>query len=96
MYTIMIIEDDPKIAGLLKSHIERYGDKAVLAEDFETIVQQFEQVRPRSGASGYQFTELRWFLLVPPDSYAVYMPDSVYLRSERKNGSGYGTGERGG
>ncbi|OMF08213.1 response regulator transcription factor [Paenibacillus sp. FSL H7-0942] len=46
MYTIMIIEDDPKIAGLLKSHIERYGDKAVLAEDFETIVQQFEQVQP--------------------------------------------------
>ncbi|MBT2282812.1 response regulator transcription factor [Paenibacillus polymyxa] len=46
MYTIMIIEDDPKIAGLLKSHIERYGDRAVLVEDFEMIVQQFEQVQP--------------------------------------------------
>ncbi|WP_413409262.1 response regulator transcription factor [Paenibacillus amylolyticus] len=46
MYTIMIIEDDPKIAGLLKSHIERYGDRAVLVEDFEMIVQQFEQIQP--------------------------------------------------
>ena len=34
MYTIMIIEDDPKIAGLLKSHIERYGDRAVTGRGF--------------------------------------------------------------
>lgn len=46
MYTIMIIEDDPKIAGLLKSHIERYGDRAVTVEDFEQVVQQFEQMKP--------------------------------------------------
>lgn len=46
MYTIMIIEDDPKIAGLLQSHIERYGDRAVAVEDFEQVVQQFEQVKP--------------------------------------------------
>ncbi|OAX49194.1 MULTISPECIES: response regulator transcription factor [Paenibacillus] len=46
MYTIMIIEDDPKIAGLLQSHIERYGDRAVAVEDFEQVVQQFEQMKP--------------------------------------------------
>ncbi|MFC9708364.1 response regulator transcription factor [Paenibacillus sp. NPDC056933] len=46
MYTIMIIEDDPKIAGLLQSHIERYGDKVVAVEDFEQVVQQFEQIKP--------------------------------------------------
>ncbi|QOS78691.1 response regulator transcription factor [Paenibacillus sp. JNUCC31] len=46
MYTIMIIEDDSKIAGLLQSHIERYGDKAVAVEDFEQVVQQFEQIKP--------------------------------------------------
>ncbi|SEK31066.1 response regulator transcription factor [Paenibacillus sp. OK003] len=46
MYTIMIIEDDPKIAGLLQSHIERYGDRAVAVEDFEQVVQQFEQIKP--------------------------------------------------
>ncbi|HBU81881.1 response regulator transcription factor [Paenibacillus sp. UMB7766-LJ446] len=46
MYTIMIIEDDPKIAGLLKSHIERYGDRAVTVEDFEQVVRQFEQLKP--------------------------------------------------
>ncbi|MGC5771821.1 response regulator transcription factor [Paenibacillus pabuli] len=46
MYTIMIVEDDPKIAGLLKSHIERYGDRAVTVEDFEQVVQQFEQIKP--------------------------------------------------
>jgi DNA-binding response OmpR family regulator len=42
----MIIEDDPKIAGLLKSHIERYGDRAVTVEDFEQVVRQFEQLKP--------------------------------------------------
>jgi DNA-binding response OmpR family regulator len=42
----MIIEDDPKIAGLLQSHIERYGDRAVAVEDFELVVQQFEQMKP--------------------------------------------------
>ncbi|MDR9745443.1 response regulator transcription factor [Paenibacillus taichungensis] len=46
MYTIMIIEDDPKIAGLLQSHIERYGDRAVAVEDFEQVVQKFEQIKP--------------------------------------------------
>ncbi|MFS0856514.1 response regulator transcription factor [Paenibacillus taichungensis] len=46
MYTIMIIEDDPKIAGLLQSHIERYGDRAVAVEDFEQVLQQFEQIKP--------------------------------------------------
>lgn len=46
MYTIMIVEDDPKIAGLLQSHIERYGDRAVAVEDFEQVVQQFEQIKP--------------------------------------------------
>ncbi|MFE6073622.1 response regulator transcription factor [Paenibacillus sp. NPDC057886] len=46
MYTIMIIEDDPKIAGLLQSHIERYGDRAVTVEDFEQVVRQFEQMKP--------------------------------------------------
>ncbi|GAB1155215.1 response regulator transcription factor [Paenibacillus illinoisensis] len=46
MYTIMIVEDDPKIAGLLKSHIERYGDRAVLVEDFERVLEQFEQIQP--------------------------------------------------
>ncbi|MDN8589335.1 response regulator transcription factor [Paenibacillus sp. 11B] len=46
MYTIMIIEDDPKIAGLLKSHIERYGDRAVTVEDFEQVVRQFEELKP--------------------------------------------------
>lgn len=46
MYTIMIIEDDPKIAALLQSHIERYGDRAVAVEDFEQVVQQFEQIKP--------------------------------------------------
>lgn len=46
MYTVLIIEDDPKIAGLLKSHIERYGDRAVIAEDFEHVLQQFELLQP--------------------------------------------------
>lgn len=32
MNKIVIVEDDPKIAELLKSHIQKYGDEAIVAE----------------------------------------------------------------
>ncbi|MGE5704026.1 MAG: response regulator transcription factor [Clostridia bacterium] len=46
MSTIMVVEDDHKIAGLLQSHIEKYGFQAVLAVDFGNILELFEQIRP--------------------------------------------------
>lgn len=42
----MIVEDDPKIAGLLKSHIERYGDQAEVVTDFENVLEQFKRLDP--------------------------------------------------
>ncbi|WP_433945977.1 response regulator transcription factor [Paenibacillus sp. SN-8-1] len=46
MYTIMIVEDDPKIAHLLKSHIEKYGDRAEAIGDFDQVLDQFRQLEP--------------------------------------------------
>ncbi len=46
MQTIMIVEDDYKIASLLQSHIERYGYRVVLTTDFERVMEQFHHIQP--------------------------------------------------
>ncbi|OWR30690.1 DNA-binding response regulator [Saccharibacillus sp. O23] len=46
MYTVMIVEDDPKIAKLLGDHIDKYGDRSVVVQDFEHVLEQFRLVRP--------------------------------------------------
>ncbi|GGJ15882.1 response regulator transcription factor [Paenibacillus hunanensis] len=46
MQTIMIVEDDYKIASLLQSHIERYGYQVVLTTDFERVMEQFTSIQP--------------------------------------------------
>ncbi|OWA34938.1 DNA-binding response regulator [Saccharibacillus sp. O16] len=43
MYTILIVEDDPKIAELLRSDMEKYGYQAWIARDFERITEEFRQ-----------------------------------------------------
>ncbi len=47
MNTIMIVEDDPKIAQLLQSHIEKYGDEGVIIEDFSHVMDQFQEIQPQ-------------------------------------------------
>ncbi|QUL53759.1 response regulator transcription factor [Paenibacillus tritici] len=46
MSRIMIVEDDPKIADLLQSAIEKYGYEVVRVKDFRHVLQEFEQMRP--------------------------------------------------
>ncbi|MBE9916261.1 response regulator transcription factor [Paenibacillus donghaensis] len=46
MYKILIIEDDPKIAELLRSHIEKYGDTGIVIDDFDHVLEQFEKHAP--------------------------------------------------
>ncbi|MDR6224469.1 response regulator transcription factor [Desmospora profundinema] len=46
MYKILIVEDDPKMAGLLQAHLEKYGYDARLAEDFSAILESFEYHQP--------------------------------------------------
>ncbi|MFM1650945.1 response regulator transcription factor [Brevibacillus sp. B_LB10_24] len=46
MYTIMIVEDDFKIAELLRTHIEKYGYRAVIAREFGRILALFGEVNP--------------------------------------------------
>lgn len=46
MFTIMIVEDDPKITQLLQSHIEKYGYRAVVIADFSQVMAQFQEESP--------------------------------------------------
>ncbi|MEK3889164.1 response regulator transcription factor [Bacillus sp. FSL K6-3431] len=46
MAKIMIVEDDPKIAVLLQSHLEKYGYDVVLTEEFEFVVDLFQEAKP--------------------------------------------------
>jgi two-component system, OmpR family, response regulator YxdJ len=45
-YTIYIIEDDISISCLLKEHIEKYGLSASVAENFESIMEEFHLLKP--------------------------------------------------
>ncbi|UNK19297.1 response regulator transcription factor [Paenibacillus sp. N3/727] len=46
MYNIMIVEDDPKLAELLQSHIRRYGNEAIIVNDFDHVLERFQEIRP--------------------------------------------------
>lgn len=46
MFTIMIVEDDPKIMHLLQTHLLKYGYQAVPATDFTRITEQFLEIEP--------------------------------------------------
>lgn len=46
MYTIMIVEDDPKMRHLLRSYMEQYGYQVVLAEDFSCVLDLFREKQP--------------------------------------------------
>ncbi|PAV28153.1 DNA-binding response regulator [Virgibacillus profundi] len=46
MKRIFLIEDDPKIAQLLKEYLERYEYKVELVEAFDKIIDEFKTVDP--------------------------------------------------
>ncbi|QUH18882.1 response regulator transcription factor [Alkaliphilus sp. B6464] len=46
MYHVMIVEDDKKIASLIQSHVERYGYKAYIVEDYSNIKSEFIKHNP--------------------------------------------------
>ncbi|WJE55034.1 response regulator transcription factor [Bacillus cereus] len=46
MVKIMIVEDDPKIAELLSSYIEKYGYQAIVIVEFQRVLDIFSQEKP--------------------------------------------------
>lgn len=46
MYHIYIVEDDQQIRRIMADHLERYGYRVTLAENFETIKQEFVAIQP--------------------------------------------------
>lgn len=42
----MIVEDDPKIAQLLQSHIEKYGDQGIILDEFDRVLEKFKDIQP--------------------------------------------------
>jgi len=45
-YSILIVEDDPKIAGLVADYLTRYGYATHLIQDFKRVEQEFLAVGP--------------------------------------------------
>ncbi len=45
-YTILIVEDDPKIAGLVADYLTRYGYMTHLIQDFRRVEQEFLAAKP--------------------------------------------------
>ena len=46
LYSIMIIEDDKKMANLIKNQLERYGYETFLVKDFSNIKDEFLEYKP--------------------------------------------------
>lgn len=46
MSKIMIVEDDPKLADLLRGHLEKYGYAVVLINNFDEILKSFMEEEP--------------------------------------------------
>ncbi|GIO22689.1 response regulator transcription factor [Oceanobacillus sp. J11TS1] len=46
MYKILIVEDEIEIATTLKSHIERYGYECHIVEEFEKVLDVFQEIEP--------------------------------------------------
>lgn len=46
MHSIFLIEDDPKIAHLLKEHLERYNYTVQIPTNFDQLKQQFIELQP--------------------------------------------------
>lgn len=47
MYNIMIVEDDKKISSLIKNHLEKYGYKTYIVEDFSNVKGEFIKNNPQ-------------------------------------------------
>ncbi len=45
-YNIMLVEDDASIAKLLSAHMQKYGYKTVLVNDFDNILDTFMKSKP--------------------------------------------------
>lgn len=46
MYTILIVEDDTKLSGLLHSYIKKYGFDAKEVESFDDVMESFKKTKP--------------------------------------------------
>lgn len=45
-YKIMIIEDDPDIAGLLSDHLQRFGFLVYRCQDLKNVIEEFKLEKP--------------------------------------------------
>lgn len=46
MFTVLIVEDDHKIASLLEQHLQHYGYKVFSVRDFNQVMEDFKRVDP--------------------------------------------------
>ena len=44
---ILIVEDDPAIAGVVRSQVDAWGYEGAVVEDFQNVLEQFLQWKPQ-------------------------------------------------
>jgi DNA-binding response OmpR family regulator len=47
MFKILIVEDDEKIAGIIKENLVKWGYEAYMAEEFNDILSEFSRLNPQ-------------------------------------------------
>ncbi len=46
VFTVLIVEDDLKLAALLRSYIEKYGYRAATVQAFDRVLEEFRRIGP--------------------------------------------------
>ena len=46
MFKILIVEDDVKIAGIIRENLERWGYRGFVAENLQNVMEEFGRVKP--------------------------------------------------
>ncbi|MEO3947177.1 response regulator transcription factor [Gorillibacterium sp. CAU 1737] len=46
MFTLLLVEDDKKLAAMLKKHLDNYGYRVELVEEFDRVMETFRAVNP--------------------------------------------------
>ncbi len=46
MFTVLIVEDDAKIASLLEKHLQHYGYRVFSVHNFSQVIEEFKRVTP--------------------------------------------------
>lgn len=85
MYRILIVEDDPVIAGAVADKAARWGLETRAVEDFSRVMSDFAEFSPHIVLLDISLPALRRISLVPRDTRRVEDACHLHLLSVRQH-----------